>query len=480
MRYPHPGSGNDMAAAVMHDWPVNTLRAEGFEHVHRITRELEAAGVRTVIVAGTDTHGLLRGKRIPIGGLTAAAEHGLPMCEVIWALPVDEAEPVQRPAGFDGWFPQPGYPDILALPDLATLRERSWEHGAALILCDFAHPDGAPLELCPRTVLRNVAARSGRLGLDPLVGIELECYLLEETPASAQSKRPSELIPVDTQQRVYGVSAAHHLERFARRLHDSLTSLEIPVVACHPEEGPGQLEITIGHGAPVLTADRAVLLKHATKALAAQEGLIATFMAKPRSDWAGNSCHLHVSLRVDGRDAFYSDDGPSPAMGSFIAGTLEHMSELTAVMAPTVNSYRRFVRHSWAATTATWAVDNRTAGLRAVCRGEGTRVEHRQAGGDVNPYLAIAACLAGGIDGIQRGCPVPAPAEGDIHADPGAPVALPRTLEHALDALERSGLAEDWLGAEFVAHFVAMRRAELAAQAAAVTDWETARYLLGL
>ena len=108
-----------------------------------------------------------------------------------------------------------------------------------------------------------MVARLGGLALDPLVGIELECYLLEETPASAQSKRPSELIPVDTQQRVYGVSAAHHLERFARRLHDSLTSLEIPVLACHPEEGPGQLEITIGHGAPVLTADRAVLLKHA-------------------------------------------------------------------------------------------------------------------------------------------------------------------------------------------------------------------------
>ena len=465
----------------MHDWSVNTLSAEGSGSVQRITRELETAGVQTVIVAGTDTHGLLRGKRIPIGELTAVADRGLPMCEVIWALPVDEAEPVQRPAGLRGWFPQPGYPDIIALPDPSTVRERSWEQAAALILCDFAHADGAPLELCPRTILSNVAARAGRLGLEPLVGVELECYLLEETPASAQSKRPCELVPVDSQQRVYGVSAAHRLERFSRRLHDSLTSLAIPVVACHPEEGPGQLEITIDHGTPVLTADRTVLLKHATKGLAAQEGLVATFMAKPRSDWAGSCCHLHVSLRADGRDAFHSDDGPSPVMGSFIAGTLEHMSELTAVMAPTVNSYRRFVRHSWAATTATWAVDNRTAGLRAVCHGEGlTRVEHRQPGGDVNPYLAIAACLAGGIDGIQRRCPLPAPAEGDIYADPGAPSALPRTLEHALEALERSGLAEDWLGADFVAHFVAMRRAELAAQAAAVTDWETARYLLAL
>ncbi len=294
-------------------------------------------------------------------------------------------------------------------------------------------------------------------------------------------KHPSELTPVDGEQRVYGVSAAHRLERFARRLHESLTGLEIPIVACHPEEGPGQLEIAIGHAAPVLTADRTVLLKHATKALAAQEGLVATFMAKPRSDWAGNSCHLHVSVRADGRDGFHCAGGPSPMMGSFIAGALEHMSELTAVMAPTINSYRRFVHHSWAGTTATWAIDNRTAGLRAVHHGEDlTRVEHRQAGGDVNPYLAIAAYLAGGIDGIERDRPLPAPAEGDIHADAGTPSALPRTLEHALDLLQRSELAHDWLGPEFVAHFVAMRRAELAAQAAAVTDWETARYLLAL
>ncbi len=465
----------------MHDWPVNTLPAAGLEDVRRTTRELEAAGVRAAIVAGTDTHGLLRGKRISVGELPAVVEHGLPMCEVLWALQLDEGEPVQRPADFPGWFPQPGYPDIVARPDVATLRERSWDHGAALMLCDFAHPDGSPLELCPRSILRSVVARAERLALEPLVGVELECYLLEETPASVRAKRPSQLLPVDTEQRVYGVSAAHRLERFARRLHDSLTGLEIPVLACHPEEGPGQLEIAIGHADPVLTADRTVLLKHTAKALAAQEGLVATFMAKPRSDWAGNSCHLHVSLRAGGRDAFHADEGLSPAMGSFIAGTLEHMAELTALMAPTVNSYRRFVPHSWAATSETWGIDNRTAGLRAVCDGvDRTRVEHRQAGGDVNPYLAIAACLGAGVDGIQRRRPAPAPAEGDLYADAGAASALPRTLGRALGLLEASDLARNWLGPEFVAHFVAMRRAELAAQATAVTDWETARYLLAL
>lgn len=465
----------------MHDWSVTTLRAPALEDVRRTARELEAAGVRVAIVAGTDTHGLLRGKRISVGELPAVVEHGLPMCEVLWALQVDEAQPVQRPDDFPGWFPQPGYPDIVAVPDVSTLRQRSWEHGAALMLCDFARPDRSRLELCPRGILRSVAARAQRLALEPVVGVELECYLLEETPASVRSKRPCQLLPVDTEQRVYGVSSAHRLERFARRLHDSLTGLEIPVLACHPEEGPGQLEIAIGHADPVLTADRTVLLKHTAKALAAQAGLVATFMAKPRSDWAGNSCHLHVSLRAGGRDAFHADDGLSPVMGSFIAGTLEHMAELTALMAPTVNSYRRFVPNSWAATTETWAIDNRTAGLRAVCHGvDRTRVEHRQPGGDVNPYLAIAASLAAGLDGIQRRRPAPAPAGGDLYAGAGAARALPRSLGWALDLLEASDLARDWLGPAFVAHFAAMRRAELAAQATAVTDWETSRYLLAL
>jgi glutamine synthetase len=465
----------------MHDWTVNKPRANGLEEVRRATRELQSAGIGTAIVAGADTHGLLRGKRIAIGELPTVAAQGLPMCEVFWALQLDEAGPVARPTGLSGWFPQPGYPDILARLDMSTLRERSWERGAAQILCDFTHLDGTPLAVCPRTILHEVVRRAARDGLEALVGVELECSLLEETPASVKAKRPSQLVAVESEQRVYGVSAVHRLEGFARRLHDSLAELAIPVLACHPEEGPGQLEITIGHADPVLTADRAVLVKHAAKALAAQEGRVATFMAKPRTDWPGNSCHLHVSLRAAGRDAFHFDDGLSPAMGSFIAGTLEHMPELTAVMAPTVNSYRRFVRHSWAATTETWAIDNRTAGLRAVCHGEHrTRLEHRQAGADTNPYLAIAAALAAGLDGVRRRCPAPAPVEGDIYAEPGAPLALPRTLEHALDLLQHSELVKDWLGAEFVEHFVAMRRAELTAQAIAVTDWETARYLVAL
>jgi glutamine synthetase len=214
-------------------------------------------------------------------------------------------------------------------------------------------------------------------------------------------------------------------------------------------------------------ADEATLLKSAVKEIASQQGLLATFMAKPRTDWPGSSCHLHLSLR----------DAAASTMRHFLGGLLAGMAELTAFMAPTPNSYRRFVGHSWAGTTATWGVDNRSAGVRVL----GTRVEHRQAGADANPYLALAAALAAGLDGVRREREPPAPVDGDVYALPaGAAPALPATLGEATDLLERSALARDWLGDDVVDHCVAMRRGELAAQAAAVTDWETARYLEAL
>jgi glutamine synthetase len=198
-------------------------------------------------------------------------------------------------------------------------------------------------------------------------------------------------------------------------------------------------------------------------------------MAKPRSDWPGSSCHLHLSLGDNGGGA--GDDGPGASMRHFLGGLLAGMAELTALMAPTPNSYRRLQPYSWAATTATWSVDNRSAGVRVL----GTRVEHRQAGADANPYLAVAAALAAGLDGVARGCEPPPPVDGDVYALPdGAVPALPATLAEATDLLERSALARDWLGDDVVDHCVAMRRAELAAQAGAVTDWETARYLEAL
>jgi glutamine synthetase len=429
---------------------------------------LRQRGVDTVILAGADSHGIMRGKRVPIAELDRVAEHGVALSDVVWALPVDEHEPVRPPPGLAGYFPRPGYPDMRAVPDLETARIVPWHDRTALLLCDFVDHDGGAIPLSPRAVLRSVVERARATGVEPIVGVELEFYVLRETPQSVLRKRPSQLVAVDERPSVYGVVAASRIEPFAAAVRETLLGHGLAVEACNPESGPGQLEINL-HAAPALqAADEAFLLKSAVKETAARQGLLATFMAKPRSDWPGSSCHLHLSLR----------GSTSSMMRHFIGGLLSGMAELSALLAPTPNSYRRFVRQSWAGTTATWGVDNRSAGLRAI---GAMRVEHRQAGADANPYLAVAAALAAGLDGVERGCEPPPPVDGDVYAQSdGAAQRLPATLGEATDLLERSTLARDWLGHDVVEHCVAMRRAELAAQAAAVTDWETARYLEAL
>jgi glutamine synthetase len=407
-------------------------------------RLLRRRGIETVILAGADTHGIMRGKRVPIAELDRAAARGVSLCEVIWALPVDEREPVQPPAGHTGWFPPAGYPDMLAIPDLDTARVVPWHDHTALVLCDFVNREGSAIPVSPRAVLRSVIERARAMGVE----------------------RPS----------VYGVVAASRQEPFVEGVRETLRRYGLGVEACNPEAGPGQFEINLRAAAALQAADEAFLLKSAVKEVAARQGLLATFMAKPRSDWPGSSCHLHLSLGDGDGDG----EGLSPTMRHFIGGLLAGMAELSAIFAPTPNSYRRYAAHSWAATTATWSLDNRSAGLRAICSGDGaTRVEHRQPGADANPYLAVAAALAAGLDGVRRGCEPPAPMDGDVYADGTAP-SLPATLAEATDLLDGSALARDWLGDDVVAHSVAMRRGELAAQAAAVTDWETARYLEAL
>ena len=433
---------------------------------------LRRRGVETVILAGADTHGIMRGKRVPIAELDRAAEHGIALSDVVWALPVDEVQPVHPPAEHDGWFPRDGYPDMLAMPDLETARIVPWHDRTALLLCDFVDRDGRAIPLSPRAVLRSVVDRAAAMGVEPIVGIELEFYALRETPQSVVTKRPSQLQAVEERPSVYGVVAASRHEDFAGTVRATLREYGLCVEACAPEAGPGQFEINVRAAPALRAADEAFLLKSAVKEIAARHGLLATFMAKPRSDWPGSSCHLHLSLR----------DGAAAAMRHFIAGLLEGMAELTAIFAPTPNSYRRLTPYSWAATTATWSVDNRSAGVRAICDGDGiARVEHRLAGADANPYLAAAAALAAGLEGVRRASEPPPPVAGDVYAlADGAAPALPATLGAATDLLERSALARDWLGDDVVDHCVAMRRAELASQSAAVTDWETARYLEAL
>jgi glutamine synthetase len=437
-----------------------------------VTGRLAEQGIDTVVLAGADTHGVMRGKRVPTGQLERLLHHGVAFCDVLWVLHVDESDLVARPDGHAGYFPteRNGYPDILAVPDPSTLRIVPWHERTALLLCDWHGQDGTPIPIAPRTVLRRVLERAQGMGLAPQCALELEFYLLREASAGG-------LVPLDERSSTYGVVTGSRHEPIARRIREAMAGFGVPVEACNPETGPGQFEITLRYRDALEAADDAFLFRSAVKELAAQEGLVATFMAKPRTDWPGSSCHIHLSLEGG---AFHDDGGLSATARAFTAGALAAMPELTAIMAPTINSYRRFSAYSWAGTTATWGFDNRSTGLRAIVEGEGgTRIEHRQPGGDVNPYLGVAAFLASGLDGIERGLAPPPAADLDVYAMADPPV-LPRSLAEATDALAGSAVARDWLGEDFVGHYVALKRAEVDAAALAVTDWEVARYLEAL
>jgi glutamine synthetase len=453
-----------------------------------VVNGLTDQGIETVVLAGADTHGVMRGKRVPIGQLARLLAHGVALCDVFWVLHLDESALVERPEGHVGYFPteRNGYPDILGVPDPSTLRIVPWHHRTALMLCDWRGQDGAPIPIAPREILRRVVERARAMGFEPRCALELEFYLLRETSGSLLTRRPAELVPLTERSSTYGVAMGSRQEPVGRLIRENMLAYGLPVEACNPETGPGQFEITLRHRPALEAADDAFLFKSAVKELATQQDLVATFMAKPSNEWAGNSCHIHMSLTDDdGRGVFHDPDDPrglSSTLRSFVAGTLDAMPGLTAVMAPTINSYRRFTGYSWAGTTATWGIDNRSVGVRAISEGEGgTRVEHRQPGGDVNPYLAVAAALGSGLDGIARGAQAPEPTGEDVYAmEPAAGRTLPRSLPEAIAALEGSATAREWLGEDFVGYFLEMKRAEVDAAATAVTDWEIARYLEAL
>ncbi len=453
-----------------------------------LLQSLRAQGITTVILGGSDTHGVMRGKRIPMSQMAGILEHGMALCNVFWVIHLDESGLVARPENHVGYFPteRDGYPDIIAIPDLATARVMPWHENTAIILCDWHLPHGgAPLPIGPRSILKSVVSRAADMGFTALSALELEFYLLNEPRGSEHLKRAAELLPMQERPSTYGVVLGSHQEHIGGVIRETMQQFGLPIEACNPETGPGQFEINLRYGRTLDAADHAFLFKSAVKEVAAQHDLLATFMAKPNSAWAGNSAHLHMSLRDDqDRGVFFDPEAPqgiSAVMRHFIGGILSTMGQLTALMAPTPNSYRRYVPYSWAGSSATWGIDNRSTGVPALVEGEnGTRIEHRQAGGDVNPYIASAVVLAAGLHGIENGIEPGDAAADDVYGRPQGTVTLPRNLGAALDELSDSAIARRWFGDDFVDHFVVFKRAELDDQSVAVTDWEISRYLEAL
>jgi glutamine synthetase len=432
----------------------------------QLRTDVESGAIDTVVVAFTDMQGRLLGKRVHAEFfLEESLEHGIEGCNYLLALEM-EMDPVP---GYELASWERGYGDFGIRVDPATLRRITWLEGTALVLGDVVWHDGSPVRPSPRQVLKAQVERAEALGLTPMFGTELEFYLLKDTYAEAHAKHYRDLRPSVPYVLDYHVLATTYDEPFIRQIRNGMHAAGIKVENSKGEAWPGQQEINFRFADAVTTADNHVVYKNGAKELAHLNGMSITFMAKPDHTWIGNSCHIHGSL-WRGQEPAFTDDA---LFGSWLAGWIEHARELAIFHAPNVNSYKRFAAGSWAPTTLAWGEDNRTCGFRIVGHGRSKRVETRIPGGDVNPYLALAALIAAGLDGVERELAPPPKIEGNAYESDAD--RFPSTLREAIAALEQGTFARGALGDDVVDHYLNYARTEQRLFDEVVTCYERER-----
>ena len=477
---------------------MTTLRNDRHLSVHDLRRRVAEGDVDTVVVAFTDMQGRLQGKRMHGAYfvdhvLDAGTEGGN------YLLSVDIDMNTVEGYAMSSW--ETGYGDMEFALDLETLRLLPHLPGTAMVQCDLVTLDHTPVPQSPRTILATQLARAAERGYVALAGTELE-FLAFHTPyEEAWSSGYRDLVPVNQYNVDYSVLGTSRTEPLLRAIRNHMYAAGLDVESAKGECNFGQHEIGFLYAEAMTTADNHAVYKTAAKEIAAQQGKSITFMAK-YDEREGNSCHIHLSLRgTDGETVFWRSNRPdegglgstesqererlrspglsprsegrTPLYDHFLAGLLATMADFTLLYAPNVNSYKRFAPGSFAPTTIAWGQDNRTCALRLVGKGAGARVENRVPGGDVNPYLALAAMVAGGLHGIEHQLELPPELTGNAYTS-GLPT-VPRTLREARDAFAGSAVAREVFGDEVVEHYTHMADVELTAFDAAVTDWELRR-----
>jgi glutamine synthetase len=422
----------------------------------------------TVLLVLTDMQGRLQGKRMTARHfLDEVVEHGAEACNYLLAVDVD----MNTVEGYAMSSWERGYGDFEMRPDLSTLRRVPWHEGTALCLADIAWADHSPVVASPRQILRRQEERLAERGWEAFAGTELEFMVFDDTYESAWDAGYRNLTPANRYNVDYSMLGTARVEPLLRRIRNAMMEAEMRVENSKGECNFGQHEINFRYGPALRAADEHVVYKNGAKEIAAQEGKAITFMAK-YDEREGNSCHIHLSLRDrEGNALFGSDD--DGALERFMAGLLATLRELTLLLAPNVNSYKRFAVGSFAPTAVAWGLDNRTCALRVVGHGASRRVECRLPGADVNPYLAISALIAGGLHGIDHDLPLEPAYEGNAYLSDKPRV--PATLREASELFGASPVARDAFGEEVVAHYLNNARVELEAFDAAVTDWERYR-----
>jgi glutamine synthetase len=443
---------------------------------HPALAALRASGATKVKVACSDIDGILRGKLLHAAKFFGAAHDGFGFCDVVFGW--DSGDQCYDNTQVTGW--QHGFPDALARVDLDTARHVPWDGGVPFFLGEFVNADSSPYPVCPRQTLKRVLQRAGSLGLQPMCGVEFEWFNFLETPQSWADKKgvgPSNLTPG-----MFGYSLLRMADNraFFNALMDEMAAFGVPIEGLHTETGPGVYEAAIAFSEALEAADRAILFKTGSKEIGKRFGIMASFMAKWSAHYPGCSGHIHQSLSDGKRNLFFdakAERSMSPLFESYLAGQLACLMEFAPLFWPTVNSYKRLVDGFWAPVKPTWGLDNRTASFRVIAGSpKSTRLETRCPGADINPYLAMAALLAAGLHGVEKGLKLTTPPISGTNAGAEHVARAPRSLIETTRIFQRSAIARDWLGDTFVDHFAATREWEWRQWQDAVTDWEMKRY----
>ena len=447
-------------------------RREGYLSLDELAKLASAGEIDTVVIALTDMQGRLSGKRLSVEYfLDDVVPNSAEACNYLLAVDVE----MNTVGGYAMSSWERGYGDFVLAPDLSTLRRVPWQEGTALALCDVQWEDGTPVVAAPRQILRRQVDRLAGRGLVAMVGTELEFIVYEDSYERAFELGYRDLRPANQYNVDYSILGTARVEPLLRAIRTGMAGAGMYVESAKGECNPGQHEIAFRYADAMTTCDNHSIYKNGAKEIAAAAGMSLTFMAKVNQR-EGNSCHVHISFRdTEGAPVLAAEHGHGlSTLGEhFVAGQLAALREFTLLYAPNINSYKRFVPGSFAPTAVRWGWDNRTCAVRMVGYGLSLRLENRVPGGDVNPYLAVAGLIAGGLHGIDNELPLEPPLTGNAYTTDSAHV--PNTLRDAAELWTGSELARAVFGDEVVEHYANMATVELAAFDAAVTEWELMR-----
>ena len=437
---------------------------------------VERGSIDTVLVAGVDMWGRLMGKRFHAAFFVQSGWKETHCCDYL--LTVDQDMNTVQGYKSSSWMT--GYGDYVQKPDLTTLRLIPWLPGTALVLADLLdHHTHQEVPHSPRAILKKQVARARAMGFEAMMATELEFYLFENSYENLRDGGLKALHPVSAYNEDYHIFQTTKEEDVMRAVRNGLFGAGIPIENTKGEADAGQEEVNYRYSDALDTADNHVLVKNGVKEIAWTKGKSVTFMAKYDTKKAGSSSHIHQSLwSLDGAASFQDEAdhlGMSDLMKHYMAGQLHHARDITAFLAPYVNSYKRFTMGLFAPTKAVWSADNRTAGFR-VC-GEHTkavRVECRIPGSDVNPYLACAALLAAGLDGIEKKLVLEPEMRGDMYQTAGIR-EIPRTLRDAATLMHGSAMLRAAFGDDVVEHYHHACQWEISETDRVVTDFELQR-----